>query len=79
MDGRKLDSLIEEYVTLLHTFDWYYAENNNIKSWQQGAIHAEYLRKIMTELYKRGITEYELKTIYNEYAPEERFRYKGLQ
>jgi len=78
MKSRKLESLIEEYVNLLYTFDFYYTERNNIQEWREGTLHAEYIRKVMTELYKRGITEHEIKTIYNEYAPEDRFKYKGL-
>lgn len=78
MQSRKTDSLVEEYVTLLHTFDWYYAESKNTKEWQEGVIQRDAIQKVMTELYKRGITQHELKTIYNEYAPEDRFKYKGL-
>lgn len=78
MKSRKLESLIEEYVNLLYTFDFYYTERNDIQEWREGTLHAEYIRKVMNELHKRGITEHEIKTIYNEYAPEDRFKYKGL-
>lgn len=77
MKGRRLDSLVEEFVTLLYVHNWEFVEADNAKEWYEGLMERDALRLIMTELKERGITEYELKTIYNEYAPE-KYRYKGL-
>lgn len=77
MKSRKLDSLVEEFVTLLYVHNWHFADAETTTEWYEGMITADAIRKVMTELHKRGITEHELKSIYNEYAPE-KYRYKGI-
>lgn len=78
MTGRKTESLVEEFVTLLATHDWYFADSNNSYAWQSGLIQANAIHLVMAELYRREFTEYELKTIYNEYAPEDRFKFQNI-
>lgn len=77
MKGRATPSLVEEFVTLLYIHNWEFVEADNPTDWYNGLMERDALRTVMTELKERGITEYELKTIYNEYAPE-KYKYKGF-
>lgn len=77
MKSRKTDSLVEEFVGLLYIHNWNFAEASTTEEWYQGMLSQDAIRKVMTELYSRGMTEHELKTIFNEFAPE-KYRYKGF-
>lgn len=77
MKSRKTESLVEEFVGLLYIHDWNFADALTTEEWYQGMLSHDAIRKVMTELYSRGMTEHELKTIFNEFAPE-KYRYKGF-
>ena len=77
MKSRKTNSLVEEFVQLLYIHNWEFSNASTTDEWYQGMLSHDAIRKVMTELYARGITEHELKTIFNEFAPE-KYRYKGF-
>lgn len=77
MQSRKTESLVDEFVGLLYIHNWEFADATTTDEWYQGLLSSEMIRKVMTELYARGMTEHELKTIFNEFAPE-KYRYKGF-
>ena len=77
MKSRKTNSLVEEFVALLYIHNWDFADASTTDEWYQGMLSHDAIRKVMTELHSRGITEHELKTIFNEFAPE-KYRYKGF-
>lgn len=77
MKSRKTNSLVEEFVGLLHIHNWEFSDAPTPDEWYQGLMSHDAIRKVMTELHSRGITEHELKTIFNEFAPE-KYRYKGF-
>ena len=77
MKSRKTDSLVEEFVGLLYIHNWEFADATTPEEWYQGLRSHDAIRKVMTELHSRGITEHELTTIFNEFAPE-KYRYKGF-
>jgi microsomal dipeptidase-like Zn-dependent dipeptidase len=77
MKSRKTHSLVEEFVQLLYIHNWDFSDAPTTDEWYEGMISHEAIRKVMSELHKRGITEHELKTIFNEFAPD-KYKYKGF-
>lgn len=66
---------IELYREKLAFHDWTYEYSDDHRVWQKGTQQRDELKKIQLELVALGATMKEVKTIWNEYAPE-MFRYE---
>jgi hypothetical protein len=66
---------IELYREKLGWHDWTYEYSDDHRVWQKGTQQRDELKGIELELLALGTTMKEIKTIWNEYAPE-MFRYE---